>query len=801
MDYKKHLLGLLVVFLSFNCQSVFAQVSGISYTLSPNAEYTWWGDQAGIEDGFSYGGKLGFSFGENLELRGTYLKGLNLQTNFSNFGLKNYSDSLFTARDVDYIRYGGELKANLSKGNLLPYLTLGTGIQSIQLDTFDTNKQIYVTVGAGIKISAGDRYTLNIEAKNTQYNFNTGRNLLTAEDKATFGVTDEEFTNDRIGNWSLSAGLQFYLGGRRPGQMSALDKAYFNTFSDGLQGLRIPIELTVARMNFDEKLPFRDTWMGGAYAGFDFSPFVGVRGFYLKSMENGEFSTKFDPLAMYGGEIRMKLNVSRGLTPFVMVGGGYLNVGDDYVGRDSIAMQAESKAFALGGIGANLPLSNRFKIFGAARANLTSGTNVEDLESTEDVQTSWSYSFGVNLVFGQKSNAGAVAQSQVDAAVQAQQTVNDENSALLKQNYEQKVVDLENKLNEAYAQQDIEKAAVIMREKQTAEQVVAELEMREAKKLAELQQRSSLGGFNVMSSGSRIQMSPAEFENLIEEILENMGSRGQALTPAVEQQLMGQQNMQQLLQQQEMDKRIGEIEKLLIQMNERQAAAGNLAKVEQAARDEAMRRDLTEFSAKLLFEIQKLNAQIQQNGGTPIQIDPTNMIPEQPQGEVVPTTPETNAASVTSGNVLGVKTGGDYLSQDTSFFSKLRYEGMSGFSGFNIGGQTTFNLGFRWHYGIGNSKFELMPEAFFGFGSPSAFGLTLNGVLPIELKNTPITPYLGAGAGFMQIAENGDDKLRLNYNFIFGSYLKAGKGRLYVDFTARNLFKYNQIIAGYRFPF
>ena len=71
----------------------------------------------------------------------------------------------------------------------------------------------------------------------------------------------------------------------------------------------------------------------------------------------------------------------------------------------------------------------------------------------------------------------------------------------------------------------------------------------------------------------------------------------------------------------------------------------------------------------------------------------------------------------------------------------------------------------------------------------------------MPLKDSPVTPYLGTGAGFMQIAKDGDEKLRLNYNVIFGTYLDVMGGKLYVDFTARNLFKFNQIIAGYRFAF
>ena len=46
-----------------------AQVKDISFTLSPAAEYTWWDNKAGLKNDVLVGGKLGFGFGEYIELR------------------------------------------------------------------------------------------------------------------------------------------------------------------------------------------------------------------------------------------------------------------------------------------------------------------------------------------------------------------------------------------------------------------------------------------------------------------------------------------------------------------------------------------------------------------------------------------------------------------------------------------------------------------------------------------------------------------------------------------------------------
>ena len=138
------------------------------------------------------------------------------------------------------------------------------------------------------------------------------------------------------------------------------------------------------------------------------------------------------------------------------------------------------------------------------------------------------------------------------------------------------------------------------------------------------------------------------------------------------------------------------------------------------------------------------------------------------------------------------------------FFSNFKYSGISGFAGFNVGGSTTFNLGYRLHYQIRNTNLEFVPETFFGFGSPSAFGISANGIYKMDFitKSKTIVPYAGLGLGFMKVGDELNvDKLTGAWNFIVGTSLNVFAGDLYVDYTARNSFKYNQLIVGYRFPF
>jgi len=241
--------------------------------------------------------------------------------------------------------------------------------------------------------------------------------------------------------------------------------------------------------------------------------------------------------------------------------------------------------------------------------------------------------------------------------------------------------------------------------------------------------------------------------------------------------------------------------------------------------NESVKRDLTEFSTILLSELQKLNERVYQNnlelqqtnqevrsiregvqgGGQNMEPGGNTYIP--PAAGQVPATPFPSAPS--TGGIFSnppsglpvVKTGGSFLGTNAKT-SNITYQGMSGFAGFNLGGNATANIGFRWHYRVGDTKIELMPETFFGFGTPANFGISMNGILPFTLKKTnTIRPYIGAGAGFMQIGESGENRLKGALNIIVGSYINVAGGRVFVDLTGRNLFKNNQLIAGYRFAF
>ena len=298
-----------------------AQVKDISLTLSPSAEYVLWDDKAGLEDGVLLGGKLGFGFGEYLELRAIYQQSTGLETNFDDFGLVNYDPDLFVPQDVKLTRWGGEFKANLATSRLKPYLTLGTGVQNLELDSGNDFEQIYGSLGLGVKLNLTDRAVLSLEAKGTTYNFNAVDNLLGDENKTLFAVEDGDFERERLFNWGVQGSLQFYLGGRRPGNLTDLDRAYLQKFRSGLKGIQWILEPSINFISFDDDAVFRDSYFLGGYAGFDFDEYIGIRAFYFQGTTDEKISTDFDELALYGLELRARLNDGNGVTPYLILGG------------------------------------------------------------------------------------------------------------------------------------------------------------------------------------------------------------------------------------------------------------------------------------------------------------------------------------------------------------------------------------------------------------------------------------------------------------------------------------------------
>jgi len=749
-----------------------AQVKDVSVTFSPIGEYSFWDYKAGLEDGFLIGGKVGFGFGEFIELRGTYLQSNNLKTNFEKYELANYNNNLFLPQDVTLTRWGGEFKANIGTKGLQPYITLGTGIQTIEISNNDKFDQIYASLGAGVKLNLSERVVFLVEGKNTMYNFNSVAHLLTSADKTAFVVTEADFSNNRLSNWAIQGALQFYLGGRNPGTLSELDQAYLNQFRGGLKGLQLAIEPGAAYIAFDENSLFRDTWFVGGYAGLDFNKYIGIRGFYFQAVESMKLSTDFENLSMYGMEFRARLNASTGITPYIALGGGYINPTNNYRGEGGALVPGNE--FATGGLGLNIPLGKRVMVTGGARAMITSAENVEDIQLPGELQTHLMYNAGIQFTLGKKSKStDAIYQENLSQDVEYRMAENDEKIQQMKKEYQDNIAALEVELKNATDEKDVDKAVYLIKEKENAQKALNEvetLEKTQGERLVEIQKTPS------KETSNRIQMSPAEFESLVINILK-------ATQPKAGVSPENANDLQQEIES--LNKRVDFLEKLLIEINAQKGSGTQI--INPKNERQAATGKNAELSEKILDEIDDLNRKIERissqvaNDGKKAQTIVINPA-EQPKADTYIINDE---GKVTSKQQVTIS--------DQTFI----YKNSAAMLGLNVGGATTTNLGVRLFYDIKNLPLEFMPEIYIGAGSTTSFGLSGNVVYPFTINSDKVIPYVGLGLGLSRI----DREFRGNYNVILGTKLPFILENLSVDYTMRNSFKYNQLAVTYKLPF
>lgn len=514
----KRILLLLSLFF-FN--SLHAQVEDISFTLAPTAEYVWWDDQTGLESNFLYGGKIGFGFGEYLELSGIYQTSNQLQTDFSSFGLTNFSTEIFEKQDVKLNRYGGELKVNFSKGRLSPYATLGTGIQSLEVN--ETNlEQIYAGFGLGLRLGISNRINLLIEAKAIGFSIDAANNLLTTANQVEYGVNTESYGVEETFNFGAIAALQFYLGGRKPGELSSLDRAYLNDYQGNFKGWSWVLEPSLAYVDFDAESFYRNTWMGGAYFGVDFTKFVGVRVYYFQAMQDESINLDFEDLNTYGLEFRAKLNDGSGVNPYLILGGGYLNVESDYEGVIE-GVGAQSTGFANAGLGLDIPLGRNVLITGGARAMATSSRNIVDALGPDVLQTHVMYNAGIKIQVGKRANRPDASKEtlQTNELSALEQNLNKkdredyERLNRLIQKYNLELKDIDNQLENTYQKGATSEALYLLEQKREVSK-----ELREVEKL-----RNMFKGSQFYNEGEYLKMTPQEFEDLIDRILEGIDKK------------------------------------------------------------------------------------------------------------------------------------------------------------------------------------------------------------------------------------------------------------------------------------
>ena len=376
--------------------SAVAQVKDISFAVAPTADYVWLPKKTAVTNGFMAGGYVGFGFGRNLELLGSYKHSIGLKSTLDGYDAPAAISNVFEAKDVSIYRWGGELKGNIPMAySFQPYVTLDSGVQTIKANDLSQN-QVYFGLGIGSKFNLARRLTLNIEAKATHFSLDS-RNILYKPTEANTSAYNSWINNNVEDKshlaWSVGAGLELYLGGRNPNELTELDQVYTS-----LKGFKVVIEPTLGYLNFSDDSNLRDAYFGGLALGVDFTEYIGVRGYYHRAMKDEKFSAEFDKLSIYGGDFLARLNVAKGVVPYLQIGVGYMKVGDDYVGK-VVSNTNTSGIFAKGGVGLAIPLGKRVELFGVA--NLMYTTRNEDvssaLSSVHKLQSNVFYNAGVRI--------------------------------------------------------------------------------------------------------------------------------------------------------------------------------------------------------------------------------------------------------------------------------------------------------------------------------------------------------------------------------------------------------------------
>lgn len=553
---RKIFIGLFAIILGTN---VSAQVKDISFAIAPTAEYVWWNKKSAIENGFMAGGYVGFGFGRNLELLGSYSQSLGLKSTIDGFSAPDNIKNAFVSTDVDARRWGGELKGNIPMAySFQPYVTLGSGIQTIKANEVGQDA-VYFTFGLGAKFNLARRLTLNVQAKGSRFNLDAS-NILHKTSEPRTSTYNQWITNNvsdkNMFNWSVGAGLQLYLGGRNPNELTELDHSYTN-----LKSFKFVLAPSLGYINFDNDNNFRNAYLAGASLGFDFTEYIGIRGFYYQAMNDEKISSSFDKLSLYGADFSARLNVSNGVVPYITVGGGYLKAGNGYQGKVA-TVENESGIFAKGGVGLAIPLGKHLELFGAA--NMLYTTNNENatnaLKSPDKLQTNILYNAGIRIKFA-KENEKYTYQDLVsqlhtpETNNVTEQTKVQTTTKVAPVSQKQKDIDyynaqiaaVEKQIQNAYRQNDINNASLLLKEK---------------KKWEEL--RNNYVAENIPypteNQAHLVRMTPEQLQTLISEVV-NKIEEGEGKTP---------------------DQRIDRLEKLLLELKNNDKTIEEQQKINQS---------------------------------------------------------------------------------------------------------------------------------------------------------------------------------------------------------------------------
>ncbi len=704
-----------------------AQVRDVSVTISPFVEYNWWNDNIALKDSPFWGARVGFGFGPYFELRGTLEKSLNLKNALEGKSwnpLNQETLDKLDGMDIDITRIGGEAKLNIFGNSAFsPFVTAGTGVQIFDYTPFGTGnvdnaianarvkeRQIYMSLGLGMKMALSDRMAFSLEAKNIRFNMDADNSYIDPS------VADKD---KRWGNWAAVASIDFYLGNNATARDSRYGSAYRNIFNDGFKGPKFVVEPGIAFVDFSSKSHHTDQWFVGGSAGIDLSSLVGIRGFYYQATkEPSKLDLNFnDNMKMYGANIIARLNYPRGIVPYLSLGAGYMQ-------SEGSQLFRKNDLFALAGAGIEVPVSKYIALFGTYSAMLTTDreviNDVTKVQSPSELINNNMYTAGVRFNLGVSASTPVYGETSRSDADFVNERINDTRS-------------VEEHINQRGDTRDYTPAS---------ERTVPKAEVSREKAAKTPSDR----------------MTKREFEEMVERILDKIRKEERERTALMTK---------------------NETTILLSALGEEKAAKATTKSAD---------------NSELVTALQEISKKLDRNH---------NEMMSTRRGSATTTIVTPVAGSAKSG-AQGTHTVQDPTVYNTNIAapakaSFLSLNRLAVLAGPSFGEHTLLNVDLRGYMQVSNTSFDFVPEVFIGFGPERGYGLSGNVLYNINLgKESKFTPYAGLGLGIF----NHGNKTTAGSNIIVGANINTiAGGAFFVDFSARNLFKNNQLAVGYRFVF
>ena len=799
---KKLSLVLSAALLTGISSQALAQVQDVSFTVAPVVGYTHWDKKLNLGDAPYWGVRAGFGFGPLFEIRGIYersfdLKG-KLQSKANPKWLQNWADKLEDS-NVDITRYGGELKLNLwSNAFLTPYLTAGGGVMKFAytgksaagLPTDYKEEQIYGAGGLGLKFNLGRRVSLSLEGKDLIFNVNENNRYLAEPASA----------GKQLHNWTGQASLDIYFGGSTYRPTDAVSRAYRDLYTGGFRGLKFVLEPGVAYADFAQATGLQDQWFVGGSAGVDFSSIFGLRGFYYAATKKpGTLDLNLNnELRMYGGNFLARLNMPLGLTPYVNLGAGYLEVTKKFVPTVAGATP-KSGLFLFGGGGLEIPLHKYVALHGSINAMLTERANPDITKVTDpaSVKVSTFYQAGVRFNFGRSSRDGralyhSYSDEQTRNEVARLQEANLEELNALRAQYDSRIKKLNAELAEAVSRRDTVTVTRVLHEKNEVNNRISDVET-QTTQLATQPQPAYVAPAYVAPAQRTVTLTKAQFDALVDQVVSDLKRTKGSTISAADVTASS----------------LSELDKILLlnalyrapyaQLSAQQAQAYQLQQAQaQAAQAQAVQVDNNIALIKRLDQVIDRLDNISTQQSALVQKDMTSSVNDRftateallrdSRDRIVVADRKDNGRIYAE--EIKVK-----KAEDVFFFNRFAL-----FAGPNFGDKTQLNVGARAYLQLRNTNFDLVPDAYVGLlGDKLGFGVNANLIYNLpSFFNGAVAPYLGVGLGFNSTSVES----RLLPNFVVGTTLaKVLGGRLFVDYTARGLVRNSQIAVGYRFHF